>query len=314
MAVSEDGESFVAFACDAEGDLLAGCAGKTPTEDYDPLLIDPIDPGPMLPGGRDAATLFDQGAEVEPPSRRQDRKASKAAKKAERVATRCRRRWPKVALIVTLVMLLLGGAAYAATQLIVPSHEVPELTGLTEEQARALISQSDWKVRRLEGRSDDSTPGEVLSQDPAPKEKLKEGKTVTITVSLGHTLVDVPQDLAGCRWRRRRRGCRGSVSPSAIPRGNSTRSCPGTTSSGWPRRRRRRCPRATPSSGRVRRAPPRIVPDVVQGGTFEAAAAALAGQSSCRRRRRTRSTTRSRSARSSARIRPPAPKCRGTRW
>lgn len=49
VAVSEDGESFVAFTCDAEGDLLAGCAGKTPTEEYDPILIDPIDPG--LTGG-----------------------------------------------------------------------------------------------------------------------------------------------------------------------------------------------------------------------------------------------------------------------
>jgi hypothetical protein len=49
VAVSEDGESFVAFACDAEGDLLAGCAGKTPTAVYDPILIDPIDPG--LTGG-----------------------------------------------------------------------------------------------------------------------------------------------------------------------------------------------------------------------------------------------------------------------
>jgi hypothetical protein len=49
VAVSEDGETFVAFACDPESDLLAGCAGKTPTEKYDPLMIDPIDPD--LTGG-----------------------------------------------------------------------------------------------------------------------------------------------------------------------------------------------------------------------------------------------------------------------
>jgi hypothetical protein len=49
VAVSEDGETFVAFACDPVEDLLAGCAGKTPTEKYDPLLIDPIDPD--LTGG-----------------------------------------------------------------------------------------------------------------------------------------------------------------------------------------------------------------------------------------------------------------------
>jgi len=57
VALSEDGEAFVAFACDAEGDQLAGCAGKTPTEAYDPLSIDPIEPG--LTGGDafDLATL-----------------------------------------------------------------------------------------------------------------------------------------------------------------------------------------------------------------------------------------------------------------
>jgi hypothetical protein len=58
VAVSEDGESFVTFACDAEGDLLAGCAGKTPTEEYDPILIDPLDPG--LTGG-DAFDLAELG-------------------------------------------------------------------------------------------------------------------------------------------------------------------------------------------------------------------------------------------------------------
>lgn len=58
VAVSEDGTTFVAFPCEASAAALDGCAGKTPTETYDPLVVDPIDP--QLTGG-DAFDLEDVG-------------------------------------------------------------------------------------------------------------------------------------------------------------------------------------------------------------------------------------------------------------
>jgi len=103
-----------------------------------------------------------------------------------------------VALLIVLAVLALGsGAAFAWMKLMVPTHKVPKLIGLTEQQARAQADANHWNVRRLEGRQDFSTPGNVIAQDPPEGKSLAENKTVTITVSLGNTLVNVPADLPG---------------------------------------------------------------------------------------------------------------------
>jgi hypothetical protein len=52
VAVSDDGDAFLEYDCDAAGDgngHFTGCAGVTPTEPYDPFRVDPIDP--ELTGG-----------------------------------------------------------------------------------------------------------------------------------------------------------------------------------------------------------------------------------------------------------------------
>ncbi len=63
VSVSEDGSEWHAFECDAEGDGLgrfAGCAGVTPTLEYDANAVVPLDP--TLSGG-DAFDLADVGLE-----------------------------------------------------------------------------------------------------------------------------------------------------------------------------------------------------------------------------------------------------------
>jgi serine/threonine-protein kinase len=108
-----------------------------------------------------------------------------------------RRRW-LVALVVALAVLALGsGAAYAWAKLRVPTHKVPTLVGLTEQQARTQAQANHWNVRKLVGHQDGSVIGNVIGQDPAAGKSLAEDKTVTITVSLGNTLVAVPVDLVG---------------------------------------------------------------------------------------------------------------------
>ncbi len=217
----------------------------------------------MLPPRPDQPTVFDQEGGA-PPGRDERR-------------PRRRRRWPKVTLAVLLVLLLGAGAAFAAMQLYVPSHAVPRLTGLTEEQARALISQSHWNVERKESRQDESTPGEVLAQSPSPKTKLREGKTVTITVSLGNTLVDVPQDLVGIPFTdaATRLDTLGLVAgdPTRQFDENVPKDFVISLAEGTPPQ----IPRGDTLTLVVSDGPqPRAVPDVGQGGTFEAAAAALA--------------------------------------
>ena len=112
-------------------------------------------------------------------------------------APRGRRRWPFVLAAIVAVLALTAGGAFAWNTLLTPSHKLPNLVGLTEQQATQQIQSKHWKVKRVESRQDGIAKGNVIAQDPAEGKSLQEKKTVTITVSLGNTLVNVPQDLAG---------------------------------------------------------------------------------------------------------------------
>jgi serine/threonine-protein kinase len=151
---------------------------------------------PAVPAGPDAPAGLGDAS----PSARQVRKAERKREREARKAAIAsgalrRRRWPWVALIAVLTVALLGGGALAYVKLRVVSHTMPSLVGLTEAQARAQADTNHWKIRKVETRQDGSTPGAVVDQDPDKGVKLDEGKTVTITVSLGNTLVNVPGDL-----------------------------------------------------------------------------------------------------------------------
>jgi len=63
VSVSEDGETWLTFTCESEGDAegnFPGCAGWTPTLEFDPLQVLPLDL--ELTGG-DAFDLADVGLE-----------------------------------------------------------------------------------------------------------------------------------------------------------------------------------------------------------------------------------------------------------
>jgi serine/threonine-protein kinase len=110
---------------------------------------------------------------------------------------RGRRRWPIVMAAIAAVLVLTASAAFAWKTLVVPSHKVPQLVGLSEQQAISAIQAKHWQVQRLDGRKDGAKKGEVITQHPDQGQSLDEKKTVTITVSLGNTLVSVPSDLKG---------------------------------------------------------------------------------------------------------------------
>ncbi len=163
------------------------------------ITVAELDATMLPPGAGRTAGVFDQersGVEVrhapQPTTRRERRRMRRETRRL-----RPRRRWPKVVVGIVLLLAIAAGAAYAVPKLITPSHTVPPLVGLTEAQATELIEQSKWDVVRNDGRQDGSRPGEVLAQDPSAGTRLKEGDTVTLTISLGNTLVDLPQDLAG---------------------------------------------------------------------------------------------------------------------
>ena len=108
-----------------------------------------------------------------------------------------RRRWPWVLVALVLSVLVGTAAAFAWNGVRTPSYEVPDLTGMTEEEARAAVADYDFEIETRETRRDGSTPGEVLETDPAAGAQLDEGGTLVLFVSLGNTPAEVPTNLVG---------------------------------------------------------------------------------------------------------------------
>ncbi|MDR0137319.1 Stk1 family PASTA domain-containing Ser/Thr kinase [Metabacillus idriensis] len=63
--------------------------------------------------------------------------------------------------------------------------ELQDLTGYSEEALKAYIEENDLELVRKDVFSDTVNKGEVISQSPAPSEKVLPGDTLEVTVSLG---------------------------------------------------------------------------------------------------------------------------------
>jgi serine/threonine-protein kinase len=111
-------------------------------------------------------------------------------------AGRRRRRWPIVLLVV--LVLAAGGAvgAWALVQARVPSHPVPDTVNRPEAEAVASLQAIGFEVRVQRAFVNGTAAGQVTAQAPAANTSLKEGRTVTLTVSQGPVPVPVP-DLSG---------------------------------------------------------------------------------------------------------------------
>lgn len=117
---------------------------------------------------------------------------------------RRRRRWPY---LVALVLLLVGAGGVATAMMREKPPEappappitlpVPLVGGLGEEDARRVLESGGWKVEIKHTRRVDTKDGDVLESDPAPGTRLSKGETVTLVVSKGQPMVEVPGDLGG---------------------------------------------------------------------------------------------------------------------
>ena len=115
--------------------------------------------------------------------------------------SRPRRKWPLVvALCVLVAALAAAGVAWAAqTQLFTPSSPVPVLVGKTLPAAAAAAKSSHLNVRVSGRESSISVPaGLVIRQQPTARAggtsvEVKQGSTISIVVSTGLPLVDVPK-------------------------------------------------------------------------------------------------------------------------
>lgn len=114
----------------------------------------------------------------------------------ERDLPRARRRW--LLPVAALLLIALGAAGFfVAEQLRTPTFEVPDVLGAQLDEIELVAAQNEWELDEKRTRRDGTEPGEIVSTDPPPGERLEEGGTLVVIVSEGNELTDVPADVAG---------------------------------------------------------------------------------------------------------------------
>ncbi|HEX2273768.1 MAG TPA: PASTA domain-containing protein [Acidimicrobiales bacterium] len=189
---------------------------------------------------------------------------------------RLRRRWPIVLLVV--LVLAAGGAAgaWALVQARVPSRPVPDTVNRPEAEAVAALRALEFEVRIQRAFVNGTAAGQVTAQDPAANTKLKEGRTVTLTVSQGPVPVPVP-DLSG----KDRNAAVDAIQKGGLTVGKVTskhdEEAPAGRVLDWSPKGGM-APTGSPVDLTLSSGPaPRVVPDL-KGQSYEAAAAALGRQ------------------------------------
>ena len=96
-----------------------------------------------------------------------------------------------------MLFVAFGLTAYLSFSLFVRSGvtTVPDLTGLTEEEAAGQLGDQGLEYVRLEQADDfesEIEAGRVRLQDPSPRALVKRGSPVAVGLSLGPQVVEVP--------------------------------------------------------------------------------------------------------------------------
>lgn len=156
-------------------DLLQVAAGRA--------LAISMEPKGAAAGAAATAVLPSVGRDDPSAAYRSDRRS--AAPKRRRV-------WPWVVAGVLLLALIGLGAAWATGLLGSKSIMLPDVVGMTQQEAQALLEKDGFKVTVTSEYSSDTTAGVVMSQDPEGDIKVPKGTTVALVVSQGADLVDVP--------------------------------------------------------------------------------------------------------------------------
>ncbi len=111
-----------------------------------------------------------------------------------------RRKWTAVG-AVAIVVLAAVIALLVVNRDSATTRSVPNVVGMDWEDALKRIGDEvsgDWvEVKRYEQRQDDTLNGEIIAQDPEPGEQVAKGATLTLAMSLGDSLVTLPEDIIG---------------------------------------------------------------------------------------------------------------------
>ncbi|HEX7134183.1 MAG TPA: PASTA domain-containing protein [Iamia sp.] len=112
---------------------------------------------------------------------------------------RRRRRWPRVVLVVLLVAALGAAIGMLIADLTEPppTSAVPAVSGLSRDAAVDSLRAQGWEVDVEEIYEDGTEVGQVLRTQPGQGTQLAEGDPITLIVSKGPTLVDLPEITRG---------------------------------------------------------------------------------------------------------------------
>lgn len=135
------------------------------------------------PSWRDGGTMEMPKVESEAPPPTSDFLSSSTKKKS-------RKGLFAVVIVALLLLVAAGGAALAYHYELWGGKSVPDVTGLPQAEAEAVLVEQGFTVRVLEVKSDD-TEGIVLVTDPGANSRQTEGAQVTINVSVARIVPDI---------------------------------------------------------------------------------------------------------------------------
>jgi serine/threonine protein kinase len=97
------------------------------------------------------------------------------------------------AIVVVLFLALFTGYKLLRNFLFVPEVAVPDLTGLSLEEAEKELSPLELKYTVVSNvHSDTVLPAHIVSQEPLPQRKVKKKREIELVLSLGPEYIEVP--------------------------------------------------------------------------------------------------------------------------
>ena len=105
--------------------------------------------------------------------------------------------WPLALLVVLIAGATAAWVYFVALDETADSAAVPDLIGVQFDEIAGRLEGRSWEVIRLEDRVDGTVVGSVISQDPGPGKPIESDDRLTVTVSLGNEMVEIPSDIVG---------------------------------------------------------------------------------------------------------------------
>ncbi|HEX6755779.1 MAG TPA: PASTA domain-containing protein [Mycobacteriales bacterium] len=164
----------------------------------------------LVAGGPARAGTAMLPAYREPPARHAPRGGATAAAP--------RRRWGAWVALLSIILLALGTGAVAWWYGDGRFVQVPPVAGLTRQAAAARLDAAGLAAGFSSAPSDTVTAGRAIGTQPRAGDRLVRGRTVTVVLSSGPQLVDVPDVTGGDRGEAEAAIRRAGLQPVVIER------------------------------------------------------------------------------------------------